>query len=141
MSKTNISGVSDSFDASNRDVAEQHRKSQRKSIAIPCVLRLRDQVFAARLLDLSRGGAFVQTEESLAIGTELLIIFKAPGRDGVIHLSLKAKAAHVGRFVQGFQNFNGFGASFMYLSQKDSAKLEEILEMCESSPERKFEFM
>ncbi len=136
-----IYSMSNSFDASDKDVADQRRKSPRKSVVMPCVLRMRDQLFAALLMDLSRGGAFIQTDEFLALGSELLITFKAPGRDRVIHLSLKATAVYVGRFVQGFQNFDGFGASFMNLSPNDIADLEEVLERCESNPERKFEFM
>jgi Tfp pilus assembly protein PilZ len=133
--------MSGSSDESDKSVAEQRRKSPRKGVSIPCALRMRDQVYAGRLLDLSCGGAFVQTGESLALGTELSIIFKALGRDRVIYLSLKATAVYVGRFVQGYQNFGGFGASFINPSREDIAKLEQILERCKSDPEQKFEFM
>jgi Tfp pilus assembly protein PilZ len=126
---------------SNTSAAESRRKSPRKGVSIPCALRIREQVYAARLLDLSAGGAFVQTGESFALGTELAIIFKAQGRTRMLYLNLKAKAVYVGRFVQGFDNFNGFGAFFMNPSVDDVAKLGEILDRYQEDPAKKFEFM
>jgi hypothetical protein len=53
---------------------------------------------------------------------------------------MKAQVTHVGRFIQGFESFSGFGARFARLSVNQIAKLNRILDALTSEPERKYEF-
>jgi len=98
-------------------------------------------VYPGRLLDLSSGGAFVETAQSLTCGDRLFIIFKAHSRKKVIYLNLQAKVVYTGRFLQGFGNFYGFGARFVHLSHEDILKLHRVLENSDGFPEKKFELI
>ncbi len=96
-------------------------------------------VYPGRLLDLSSGGAFVESALSLTFGDRLVITFKVHSRKKVMYLSLQAKVVYTGRFLQGFGNFYGFGVCFTHLSHEDTFKLHRALESLELSPEKKFE--
>jgi hypothetical protein len=124
---------------SDEDITARLRKSRRKSAALPCALKIMGKVYPGRLLDISSGGAFVQTAHFLACGAEFSIIFKAQARHKPIYLNLKARVVYAGRFLQGFKSFYGFGARFIDLSPDNIAKLEEVLDAIKSDPERKYE--
>ena len=116
------------------------RKSTRKLVSIRCALKAGVHVYAARLRDLSIGGAFVETDEFITDGTILTIVLKERGRKKA-PLELNVKAMYSGRFIQGFSNFNGFGATFIDPSPEDIARLKEIIDQHTENPIQKFEFM
>ena len=95
-------------------------------------------MYPGRLLDISSGGAFVQFGQPLDCGAELSIVFRVRKRRKLIYLDLKARVVHAGRFLQGFTNYYGFGATFAKLSPDKIAELEKILDDDGSDPERKF---
>ena len=99
-------------DPSNEKADAERRESGRRSVSVPCALKIRGDLYPGRLLDISKGGAFVQTAQSLTCGAELSILFRAQGRHNLIYLNLKAVVVYVGRFLQGYNNFYGFGARF-----------------------------
>jgi hypothetical protein len=121
--------------------ASNRRKSPRKQLSIPCALRVGENVYSGRLLDISDGGAFVQTAQSLASGVLLSLIFKARVRKKTIYLNLKARVVYVGRFLQGYENFYGFGAQFGDLSPKTAAKLGDLIGTLRAESCKKYEFM
>jgi hypothetical protein len=123
------------------EVLEDNRKSVRKRVAIPCAVNRGGTVFPGRLLDLSDGGAFVQTDQTIGCGTVLSIVFKAQVGGRAVFLGLKAKVVYVGRYLQGFENFYGFGAQFEPLPDKMAARLAAVLESLQSEPQRKYEFL
>jgi hypothetical protein len=124
----------------DRRALESQRKFPRKVVSIPCVLKVGAHEYPARLRDLSIGGAFVQTNEFITLGT-ILTIAVTQGRKKAPYLDLNAKAIYSGRFIQGFNNFNGFGAAFIDPSPEDIAKLNEIIDQHIDDPVQKFEFM
>jgi hypothetical protein len=123
------------------EVSENNRKSPRKRVAIPCALSLAGAVYSGKLMDISDGGVFVQTEETMDCGAILTIIFEARVKKEIIALSLKAKVVYVGRFLQGYDNFYGFGAQFEGLPPKTAERLNAVLDDLQTEPQRKYEFM
>jgi len=117
----------------------EKRKSRRINVAIPCVLKILNDAYSGRLLDISSGGAFVQTEHTVNRGDDVLVLFRAQVRGKLIYLNLKATVVYVGRFLQGFENFFGFGARFTNLSREDSVKLSWVLRSVEPSPSKKYQ--
>jgi len=117
----------------------EKRKSRRVNVSIPCVLKISNEIYSGRLLDLSFGGAFVQTAQSVARGDEVFLLFRVTVRDKLIYLNIKATVVFVGRFLQGFENFFGFGARFVNLSREDLLKLSEVLRSVAPRPEKKYQ--
>jgi hypothetical protein len=122
-------------------VSEDNRKSLRRRVGIPCTVELSENVSPGRLLDLSEGGSFVQTELTVTCGTVLSIIFRAGAAGEIVDLNLKAKVVYVGRFVQGYENFYGFGVKFEALPDTTVEALTALLESLQTEPQRKYEFM
>jgi Tfp pilus assembly protein PilZ len=125
---------------SDEDILAEKRIARRKSVSIPCTLRMEGEVYAGQVLDLSSSGAFIQTKQLFTAGDEILVIFNWRQRGKPLYFSMKAQVTHVGRFLQGFENFLGFGARFTGLSVNEIAKLNRILDALASVPERKYEF-
>jgi hypothetical protein len=123
------------------EIPEDSRKSVRKGVAIPYAVKLGGTVFPRRLLDLSEGGAFVQTGQTVSRGSVLSIVFKTQMSGRTVYLGLKAKVVYVGRFLQGFKNFHGFGVQFEPLPARMAARLAAVLDSLQSEPHRKYEFM
>jgi hypothetical protein len=122
------------------NIPAEKRRGQRKSVSIPCALRMGGNVYAGQVFDLSSSGAFIQTKQLFAAGDEISIIFNWRRRGAPLYLSMKAHVTHMGRFIQGFGSFLGFGAQFTGLSANQIAKLNSILDALTSEPERKYEF-
>jgi hypothetical protein len=124
----------------DESISAEKRRAQRKSVSIPCALRIEGNVSAGRMMDISSGGAFIQTKQPLACGDEVSIVFKWRRRGKPVYFSMRAQVTHVGRFIQGFENFYGFGARFTNLPANQIAKLNMILDAIALEPERKYEF-
>ncbi len=120
------------------NIAQDRRRSRRRKVCIPCALKVGDSVYPGRLLDLSSGGAFVQFAQLLDCGAEVSIVFKIRKKHKLTYMNLKARVTYVGRFLQGYSNFYGFGASFTSISHHQTAILEKMLDGMHSNPKRKF---
>jgi hypothetical protein len=120
---------------------EDKRKSPRKNVMIPCALTIDGIVYPGRLLDISSEGAFVQSEQAVSYGAQLLIVFKAPLVSHRVYLRLDAIVVHVGRFLRDYNSFYGFGARFTGISPNTMARLKKVIESLHADPQRKYEFM
>ena len=125
---------------SDENVAAEKRRAQRKRVSIPCALKIKGKVYAGRVRDLSSSGAFIQTEQTLGGGDKILIIFDWRPSGKPAFFSVRARVAYAGRFIQGFENFYGFGASFTNLSASQAAKLRQIVDALTLAPDRRYEF-
>jgi len=114
------------------------RDSTRKSVEIDCTIKSEETLAPARLLDLSLGGAFISCSQDLIAGSEIALIIKLPGQDPTRELSVQAEVVHVGRFLQGFNNFTGVGLRFIHLSPDQETVLQNILDSAKSLPSRKY---
>jgi len=124
----------------DENIAPEKRRAQRKHVSIPCALKIKGKGYAGRVRDLSASGAFIQTEQTLGSGDKISIIFDWRPSGKPAFFSVRARVAYAGRFIQGFENFYGFGASFTNLSSHQVAKLKEIVDALTLAPERKYEF-
>jgi hypothetical protein len=125
---------------SDENIVAEKRRAHRKNVSIPCALRIMGKVYAGRMRDLSSSGAFIQTEQTVACGDKISIIFDWRPKGKPAFFSVRAQVVYAGRFIQGFVNFYGFGASFTHLSANHVAKLNEIMDALTLEPERKYEF-
>ena len=88
---------------SKTDSDFEHRGSKRRSVNIPCALKISGAISLARLLDLSAGGAFVEFKGLLPVcGTKISLIFPIKGQKEVLDLDLKATVVYANRFLQSF---------------------------------------
>ena len=111
----------------------------RRRVVIPCELKHGADTFWGQLLDLSDGGAFVQTAELFAPGTVLSINFSANIGEQDVSLSLNARVVYVGRFLMEYDNFRGFGVQLEDLSPEAASNLAALLDSLHSNPHRKYE--
>jgi len=119
---------------------ENKRSAFRKRVDIPCALRMPTAVYSGRLLDISLGGAFIQTKQPLSIGTKFSVIFKAHAGTKQMYLNFHAEAIHSGRFLLEFENFYGIGARFIKLTRKHAEDLVFLINnLGDEPPQRKFE--
>jgi|WetSurMetagenome_2_1015567.scaffolds.fasta_scaffold1193565_1 hypothetical protein len=123
------------------DAGAENRRTRRKSASIDCALKIAGKVYAGRLLDISAEGAFVKTAHPLTGGDRLTVVFKARVDKASIILSLEAIVVYGGRFLQGFDNFTGFGMRFLYVSPDDAAALAKLVKSIESHPLKKYELL
>jgi hypothetical protein len=128
-------------DKPNSGAGAENRKTRRKSASIECALKMAGKVYAGRLLDISSEGVFVKTAHPLTSGDRLTIVFKARVDNASIILSLEAVVVYGGRFLQGFDNFTGFGMRFLYLSPSQAAALAKLVKSIESQPLKKYELL
>jgi hypothetical protein len=124
--------------ASKSEGSIEQRSSPRKSVNIPCSLRIFDSVLTGRILDLSTGGVFVEFNDPPAFGTEISLRFRVTGRGKSVDLDLQGVVVYAGRFLQGFENFYGFGVQFHNIGNTTTAILEEAMQQMEPEPERKY---
>jgi hypothetical protein len=115
------------------------RGSPRISVKIPCALRIHNAVLTARILDLSAGGGFVEFNDPPPAGTEVSIRFRIAGQEKAVDLDLQATVVYAGRFLQGYENFYGFGARFKHMGSTTTAILKEAIQQVKDEPERKYE--
>ena len=130
----------DEADSSTDNAVENRRKAFRKRVDIPCALRMPGAVYSGRLLDISLGGAFIQTKQSLTAGTKFTIVFKAQIGTKRMYLSFWAEAVHSGRFLLDYENFYGIGARFIKLTRKKAEDLVFLINhLIAEPPKKKFE--
>lgn len=106
-----------------RDLRESHRFSMK----LPCSILSKHGKSNAIILDLSVGGAFLGTDAPPRAEEIITIFFKGQGRGRIIAFALKAIVIHSGRYLQGFENFNGCGVRFKDIPPRVAAELREIL--------------
>jgi hypothetical protein len=128
-------------DESKSNAGAENRKTKRKQASIACALKMAGTTYPGRLLDISAEGAFVKTDSPLSSGDRLTIVFRARSDGESIPLSLESIVVHGGRFLQGFENFTGFGVRFLHLSPDQAAALAELLQGIKSKPLEKFELL
>jgi Tfp pilus assembly protein PilZ len=121
-----------------RSAQPDARNAFRKHLCIDCIVKTEQILSSALLLDLSTDGAFVKCSEVVNPGSEITLILKLPGRGSSTELKFQAEVAHTGRFVQGYDNFAGFGVHFKNLSPDVKLKLKDAVLAAESEPERKY---
>ena len=114
------------FDA-DKPMRAENRNSERKSVDIECSITSRDGTFPGHILDLSSGGAFIQCKQDIQADERITLKFKLKEEDGTTEHSVKAVVAHRGRFVQGYENFNGFGIRFLDVPEVTGFQLKEII--------------
>ena len=93
---------------------EDARNSSRKCLVIGCIVKTAHISSPAIIMDLSVDGASVKCSEDVNPGMEITLILKLPSQPA--ELSIQAGAIHVGRFLQGYNNFSAFGVRFKNLS-------------------------
>jgi hypothetical protein len=128
-------------DESASNAGAENRKTKRKRASIACALKMAGKVHAGRILDISSEGAFVKTAHPLASGDRLTVVFKARSEAEPIVLSLESVVVHGGRFLQGFENFTGFGVRFVHLSPSQAAALAKLVKGIKSQPLEKYELL
>jgi|WetSurMetagenome_2_1015567.scaffolds.fasta_scaffold104470_2 hypothetical protein len=129
--------MSDVPDSSTNEAVEKRRKSLRKRVDIPCALRMSAAIYSGRLLDISLGGAFIQTREILPIGSKFALVFKVQIGTKRLYFSFRAEAVHSGRFVLDFENFGGIGARFINLTRKHAEELVFLINNLHAEPPKK----
>jgi hypothetical protein len=105
---------------------------------LPCSVLSEHGKSSAIILDLSVGGAFLGTDDAPPLEETVTLSFKGQGRGKIIAFSLKAIVIHSGRYLQGFDNFNGFGVRFKNIPPRVAAELREILAEGKISATSKF---
>ncbi|HYK87995.1 MAG TPA: PilZ domain-containing protein [Acidobacteriota bacterium] len=118
--------------------AADRRRSRRRSVRLPCALRVRGKTNPARMLDLSLEGAFVQYKDPPPRGTDISLIFQLKKDNEPIYLELKATVKYSGRFLQSFENYYGCGVHFEDPTPEQVALLEAVLNKLGQEPERKY---
>jgi hypothetical protein len=73
--------------------------------------------FECVLSDISRGGAFIETAQSLPLGAALGVELQCPGAEGPLRLSA----------VTRWKNDRGFGVQFGPLGVRDKHRLVRLL--------------
>jgi hypothetical protein len=126
-------------DLNNKDrVPTDARDASRKHMGVDCLVETSGRVYTGILLDMSADGAFVKCSKSINPGTEISLVLKNPRKNTSSGIKIQAEVAHAGRFVQGFENFSGFGARFKNLPAELKSKLDEALHHADCLPERKY---
>ncbi len=106
---------------------EEMRRSPRFSVRIPCSVTLENGSWTATMLDLSEGGAFIKIGEPLSVGEIVTLSFDIPRPKKNISFNLRATIVHAGRYLQGFENYNGCGLRFENASPQVIAYIRSIL--------------
>jgi Tfp pilus assembly protein PilZ len=108
--------------------AEQldRRAHTRKDCLINVNFKIRGQKFSSYILDISRSGAFIETNESFACGLKMLLVFSSPEDRKPLNL--------IGEIV--WSDPRGVGVKFHHLTKDQgrqlknfSEKTEEVLEI------------
>ena len=86
---------------------ENRRSSTRHEVSLDTTLRIGDQEHERTLTNLSLGGAFVEHDERLTIGTRVELVFRLPNREQPV--SIGGQVRWVGDSGAGVQ-FDGLRA-------------------------------
>jgi Tfp pilus assembly protein PilZ len=114
------------------------RKSARNGVAVCCILKFEEALSPAFLLDISAEGGFIKCEKRIHPGSQVTLLVDLPGQDSASQLSIQAEVVHIGRFLQAYDNFTGFGVRFKSLSEDEKSKLQNALLATQSQPVRKY---
>ena len=109
-----------------KDEPPDRRAHNRKNCLINVNFKIRGQKFSSYILDISRSGAFIETNESLNSGLKMLLRFSSPEDRKPLDL--------IGVIV--WSDPRGVGVNFQHLSKVQgrqlknfSEKTEEVLEI------------
>lgn len=100
------------------------RKSTRWNVDFPCKLLWESRQESGRLIDLSTGGAFVETARVAPVGT-LIRLVVSPGDK--TDFNLEGVTAHSGSYEMEGRTFSGLGLRFTTLSKKSSQRLQQLI--------------
>jgi len=117
---------------------EDYRKSPRKNAYIHCTVKCRTVTAEAYILDISLTGAFIQCAADIYPGMKITLTFNLPSEDTHTEISVPASIIHEGRFIQGYDNFTGFGIRFLSLSPHAELLLKDTLSRSEDQTEKKY---
>lgn len=80
---------------------QNRRSNTRYSVSVPTTLQIDDEAFERTLTNLSLGGAFIEHDQRVPIGTRVTIRFRIPNRESPIEVGAQVRwAAEDGIGVQ-----------------------------------------
>ncbi len=97
----------------------------RWEVDIPCRFRWDEIERPGRVLNLSEGGAFVESTNLYPIGSSIGLVFGV--EDDKQNFALTGDVVHTGRYLKGGRNVSGFGVEFIGAPLSTILRLRQFL--------------
>lgn len=108
---------------SGGDEADERRLAQRWRVRFRCHFQVAGEVYEGHIIDISLGGAFIESEDTPTADSGIRIQIQLGGRSLVINGIVR----HSGWFLMEMRNVNGFGVEFENLSFAANAFVRKVL--------------
>ena len=102
------------------------REFQRIDVSIPCLIYCDGRVITGDIINISLSGALIQTSETLAEGSPVVLILQSK-QDIELKITIDSKIIHSSQEVRGDDQINSFGVKFEQSMSDVSDKLDFIL--------------
>lgn len=103
---------------------KDQRRAHRWKASILCLVECDGKELAGTILDLSRGGAFIEMPDTKCpVGSKIRLEFEARNEP----VTVSATVIHCGWFLGDTRNFKGFGVRFDSAGGEDLERIEKLI--------------